>query len=218
MKRDNGLTINEAIRALNNKNQLNEAVTDSINLSDCTKIESLDQLLEICENINNCKWPITEEHYFNGYTNHGTHDLYVYEDGDDSFWFTLDPRSNRISAGPYDKDMRDLRKKVTINLPKDQFFWFDGPTSRKKTINIKDCTKLTSFEQARDLIQSLGAYWGLQEQRFFDAYKKQMNLYIYEDGKNSICFGVYPNGKIHGPFDVKDRQSKDIDIILFDID
>ena len=84
--------------------------------------------------------------------------------------------------------------------------------SLAKEVKLVDCTKLETFEEACKLVKKYNAPWcfGIESfgagQSVFNSYSKQMDLYIYEDGENSFSFGVYPSGKIYGPYDLKDRK------------
>jgi len=84
----------------------------------------------------------------------------------------------------------------------------------QKEIKLSDCTKLESAEQAAEITQKVKAKWvfGMQDslgvdvgQKYFEMFAKSQELYIYEKGKDSLCFGIKKDGSIYGPYDVDDK-------------
>lgn len=84
-----------------------------------------------------------------------------------------------------------------------------------KEVKLSDCTPIITSEHAAELTRKLKAKWvfGLEDslgvnvgQKYFDMFTKQQDLYIYEKGKDSLCFGISKQtGLVHGPFDIEDR-------------
>ena len=84
----------------------------------------------------------------------------------------------------------------------------------QKEIKLSDCTKLESAEQAAEITQRVKAKWvfGLKDslgvnvgQKYYEMFAKSQELYIYEKGKDSICFGIQKDGSIYGPYDIDDK-------------
>jgi len=83
-----------------------------------------------------------------------------------------------------------------------------------KEVKLSDCVKLTSAKQAAEITKALKAKWpfalgdslGINVgETVYDMYAKNMDLYVYEKGKDSICFGIKKDGSIYGPYDINDK-------------
>ena len=118
-----GMSINEAISALNNKTNLNnkkrlkEAFPDSVNVSDCTQLASYEQAQEVCRRLA-AYWDFGyAQRFFDMYTdrNRGFIGLFVYEDGEDSFAFAL--RNDGRIEGPYDIHDRPVNVNIDVDIP-----------------------------------------------------------------------------------------------------
>ena len=93
------------------------------------------------------------------------------------------------------KIMEETLKNLNINLNE----------AVEKEIKLSDCTEVTSFEQACEIVDKLHAKWifGYNDGGFgngkvyYDAYTKNGNkIYIYEKGADSVAFLMNPSKEI----------------------
>jgi len=108
------------------------------------------------------------------------------------------------------KTANDADRKVMMETLKT----LDLNEAIQKEIKLSDCTKLESAEQAAEITQRVKAKWvfGLKDslgvnvgQKYYEMFAKSQDLYIYEKGKDSICFGIQKDGSIYGPYDIDDK-------------
>lgn len=84
----------------------------------------------------------------------------------------------------------------------------------EKEIKITDCEAITTAAQALEIAKKAKAKWafGLDDslginvgEKFFEMFTKAMELFVYENGKDSICFGIKKDGSIYGPYDINNN-------------
>lgn len=93
--------------------------------------------------------------------------------------------------------------------------------SATKEFKLDECTPIKDAAEAKALTQKLGAKWAFGAEdslgvdisaKYFEMFAKEMDLYIYEDGKDSLCFGVKKDGTVYGPYDINNKPVKGVNI------
>lgn len=108
------------------------------------------------------------------------------------------------------KIMKQTLEDLNINLTE----------SNNKEIKLSDCTKIDTYDQACEVVKKLKAEWSFgnfgrgednegfgNSEGFFNAFKEKGEIYIYEDGKNSLAFVLDQQGQVvDGPFTVDNKK------------
>lgn len=90
-----------------------------------------------------------------------------------------------------------------------------------KEFKLDDCVQLKDAAEAKALVQKLKANWsfGAGESlgvdtgaKCFEMFTKEMDLYVYEDGEDSLCFGIKKDGSVYGPFNINNEVVKGVNI------
>ena len=92
-----------------------------------------------------------------------------------------------------------------------------------KEFKLDDCVQLKDAAEAKTLAQKLKANWSFGAEdslgvdtgaKCFEMFDKEMDLYVYEDGKDSLCFGIKKDGTVYGPFDINSDLVKGVNISI----
>lgn len=109
------------------------------------------------------------------------------------------------------KTANESEKKVMLNTIKN----LNLNEAVEREIKLSDCTEITSAAQAAEITKALKAKWCFAAddslgvnvgEKYYDMFTKSMQLYVYEKGKDSICFGIKTNGAIYGPYDIDNNE------------